>query len=200
MCCSDGSCSWQPVSWGHWGAGGRSGGRAGRRLRPQVWTSPERVSSYDRWLNTLRPRQIRHHCTDYILKSIFLNENCYILIEISLKFVPEVPVDNNSLLVQVMVWRRTGSKSLSDPMNGTPGYHMASPGPIQSTFILIFMERDRVMYQWIYECLLQFKVYLYFSCAQIMLRSISSATVCGYHEAANKVRLRFLQWRCLFLQ
>ena len=200
VCCSDGGCPRQPVPRGHWGGGGRGGGRAGCCLRPQVWTSAERVSSYNRWLNTLRPRQIGHHCADNILKSIFLNKNCYILMEISLKFFPEVAVTNNSLLVKVMVWHWTGGKSLSDPVNGTPGYHTASPGPSQSAFILIFMERDIVMYQWIYECLLQFKVYLYFSCAQIMLRSISSATVCGYHEAANKVRPRVLQWCYVFLQ
>ena len=32
--------------------------------------------------------------SDDIFKCIFLNENCYILIQISLKYVPKAPVDN----------------------------------------------------------------------------------------------------------
>ena len=53
---------------------------------------------------------------DDIFKCIFLNENVSILIQISLKFVPECPIDNKSALVQVMAWRRTGDKPLSEPM------------------------------------------------------------------------------------
>ena len=52
----------------------------------------------------------------HIFKHIFLNENVKISIRISLKFVPKGPIDNKSALVQVMAWRRTGDKSLPDPM------------------------------------------------------------------------------------
>ena len=45
-----------------------------------------------------------------------LNENHDVLIKISLKFVPEGLTNNNSVLVQVMTWRRTGAKSLPEPM------------------------------------------------------------------------------------
>ena len=38
---------------------------------------------------------------------------CCILSLISLKFVPECPIDNNSALVQIMVWHRTDDKPLS---------------------------------------------------------------------------------------
>ena len=51
---------------------------------------------------------------DNILKSIFLNENVSILIQISLKFVPKGPIDNKSSLVQVMAWRQTGDKPLPE--------------------------------------------------------------------------------------
>ena len=44
-----------------------------------------------RMFNTLRPRHNVHHFADDTLKPIFVNENIRILIEISLKFVPEVP-------------------------------------------------------------------------------------------------------------
>ena len=49
---------------------------------------------------------------DEICKSIFFNENIWISIKISLKFVPRGPIHNNSALIQVMVWRRTGDKPL----------------------------------------------------------------------------------------
>ena len=45
-----------------------------------------------------------------------MNEKFYILIQISLKFVPMGPTDNKSVLVQVMAWRWTGKKPISEPM------------------------------------------------------------------------------------
>ena len=42
----------------------------------------------DGLVNTLRPKQNGRHFADDILKCIFLNENVWIPIEISLKFVP----------------------------------------------------------------------------------------------------------------
>ena len=49
-------------------------------------------------------------------KYIFMNEISCILIQISLKFVPKSPIDNKSVLVQVMAWRFTGAKPLHEPM------------------------------------------------------------------------------------
>ena len=49
-------------------------------------------------------------------KCNFLNENDRIPIRILLKFVPKSPVDNKPALVQVMAWRRTGDKTLPEPM------------------------------------------------------------------------------------
>ena len=48
--------------------------------------------------NTLRPRQNGRHVAD-IFKCIFFNENVWIPIEISFKFVPKVPNDNIPALV-----------------------------------------------------------------------------------------------------
>ena len=45
-----------------------------------------------------------------------MNEKFCILIRISLNFVPGGPIDNKLALVQVMTWRRTGHKPLSEPM------------------------------------------------------------------------------------
>ena len=67
-------------------------------------------------VNTLRPRQNGRHFPDDIFKCIFLNENIWISIKISLKFVYKGPINNISALVQIMAWRRPGDKPLSEPM------------------------------------------------------------------------------------
>ena len=66
--------------------------------------------------NTLRPRQDGCQLPDDIFKCIFLNENPYISIRISLKFVPKGPINNIPSLVQIMAWRRPGDKPISWPM------------------------------------------------------------------------------------
>ena len=66
-------------------------------------------------ISTLRPRQNGHHFPG-IFKCIFLNENVWIVIKISLNFVPKGPINNISVLVQIMAWRRPGDKPLSEPM------------------------------------------------------------------------------------
>ena len=44
----------------------------------------------------------------------FLNENVWISIKISLKFVPNVPINDIPAYVQIMTWRRIGDKPLSE--------------------------------------------------------------------------------------
>ena len=46
----------------------------------------------------------------------FHEQKVLFLIPLSLKFVPNVPIDNKSALVQVMVWRQIGDKPLSEPI------------------------------------------------------------------------------------
>ena len=67
-------------------------------------------------LNTLRPRQNGRRFADDTLKRIFLNENVIMSINISLKFVPKGPINNNPALVQIMAWHQSGDKPLSEPM------------------------------------------------------------------------------------
>ena len=71
---------------------------------------------HDYIVNALRPRQNERHFTDDIFKCIFLNENVWIPIKISLKFVPKSPINNIPALVQIMAWRRPGDKPLSESM------------------------------------------------------------------------------------
>ena len=73
-------------------------------------------TSYHAIVNTLRPRQNGRHFADDMFKCIFVNENFWIPIEISLKFVPKGPFNNIPALDQLMAWRRPGDKPLSEPM------------------------------------------------------------------------------------
>ena len=67
-------------------------------------------------INTMRPRQNGRHFADDIFKCIFMNENVWISIETSLKFVRKCSINNITALVLVMAWRRPGDKPLSGPM------------------------------------------------------------------------------------
>ena len=67
------------------------------------------------YFNILRPRQKGWHFPD-IFKWIFLNENIWISLNISLKFVPKDPINNITVLVQITTWCWPGDKPLSEPM------------------------------------------------------------------------------------
>ena len=67
-------------------------------------------------INTLKPRINGRHFPDDIFKCIFLSENVWIPITISLKFVPKGPINYITALVQIMAWRRPGDKPLTEPM------------------------------------------------------------------------------------
>ena len=82
--------------------------------RLRLWNTA--VQSPVIFVNTLRPRQHGRHFADDTFKRIFLNENVIISIKISLKFVPDGPINNIPALVQIMAWRRLGDKPLSEPM------------------------------------------------------------------------------------
>ena len=69
-------------------------------------------------INTLRQRQNWHNFADDIFKCIFLNENIWISLNISQKYVPKVWINNIPALVQIMAWCRPGNKPLSEQMMG----------------------------------------------------------------------------------
>ena len=84
-----------------------------RYLLPRTWCC----------INTLRQRQSRHYFTD-IFKYIFVNENIWIPIKISLMFVPMVPINNILALVQIMARCHPGDKPLSEPMMASLWRHI----------------------------------------------------------------------------
>ena len=56
------------------------------------------------------------HFADDIFTCIFLNENVWNSIKISWKLAHKNQIDNIPALVQIMAWRWTGDKPLSEPM------------------------------------------------------------------------------------
>ena len=84
---------------------------------------------WHQWGNTLRPKQNGRHFADDIFKWIFLNENVWIPIKISLKFVLQGPINNIPALVQIMAWRQPGDKPLSGPMMVRLPTHICITGP-----------------------------------------------------------------------
>ena len=72
------------------------------------------VSATDEFttINSSPPGQNGRHFADF--KCIFMNEKFFILIRISLKFVPKGPIDCKSALVQEMAWQQIGDKPLSE--------------------------------------------------------------------------------------
>ena len=60
------------------------------------------IKQLNLFINTFRPRQDGRHFPDDIFNYIFLNENAWISIKISLKFVPKGPVNNIPSSVQIM--------------------------------------------------------------------------------------------------
>ena len=67
-------------------------------------------------INALRSTLNGRHFPDDIFKCIFLKENVWIPIKISLKFGPKGPINNIPALVQIMAWRRPGDKPLFEAM------------------------------------------------------------------------------------
>ena len=76
---------------------------------------------------------------DDIFKRIFLNENAWISLKISLKFVPKIRNNNVAALVHIMAWCRPGDKPLSGPMLFGLLTHICVTGP----------QRVKCIYRWL---------------------------------------------------
>ena len=66
---------------------------------------------------------------DDIFKCTFVNENVWISIKISLKFVPNGPINNMPALAQIMACQQSGDKPLSKPMMVSLLMHMCITQP-----------------------------------------------------------------------
>ena len=81
-----------------------------------AWSSVQEGTYCWGGISTLRPRQNGHHFADDTFEYIFMNENVWISIKISMKFVPKGPINNIPALVLIMAWRLPGDKPLSEQM------------------------------------------------------------------------------------
>ena len=89
-------------------------------------------------LNTLRPKQNGRHVADDMFKYIFLNENVWIPIKMSLKFVAKGLVDSILALVQIITWRRRpGDKPLSESMMFSLPTHIFVTRPQRVNFFIV---------------------------------------------------------------
>ena len=82
---------------------------------------PDKKATIWHWSHYLNHRwsssvMSQGHFADNSLKSIFLNEDAWILIKILWKFVPKGPIDNKSALIRAMAWHKTGNKPLLEPI------------------------------------------------------------------------------------
>ena len=128
--------------------------------KPSAWN----VQFHDKIRNTalklIEADTNGRHFADDIFKCIFLNENVWIPIKISLKFVPKGPINNIPALVQIMAWRRPGDKPLSEPMVVSLPTHICVARP-----------------QWVYQttsigvlCVKPFRDYNLLECNSIVHR------------------------------
>ena len=80
---------------------------------------------FDIW----RSRQNERHFVDDVLKCIFVKNNIWILIKMSLNFVPEGHINNIPALVKITAWRRPGDKPLSESMMVNLPTHICATRP-----------------------------------------------------------------------
>ena len=105
------------------------GALTGKQSIMPMWTQQGTWWQTALLLNTLRLRQNGRNFPDDIFKWSSLNENVWILIQISYRYVPVGPINNIPALVQIMAWRRLGDKPLSEPVMVSLLMHICSTRP-----------------------------------------------------------------------
>ena len=96
-------------------------------------------------IDTIRPKRDGQHFADDIFKCILLNENIWISLRISQKYVLKVRIDSISALFQTMTWRPSDDKPLSETKLAT---HICVTRPqwvkVFSIYIYIYKSRDEI--------------------------------------------------------
>ena len=102
----------------------------------------------------MRQRQNGRNFAHGIFKYIFMNENVWIPIKISPKFVPKDWINNIPALVQIMAWRRAGDKPLSEPMVVSLPMHICVTqpqwvnSPYNNVHCMMTSKRGNTSYYW----------------------------------------------------
>ena len=107
------------------------------------------MPSQHNWIK-LRPRQDGRHFPDDNFKRIFFNENVWIPIKISLKFVHKCQINNIPALFQIMAWRRLGDKPLSGSMMVRLSTHICVTRP---QWVLTYTNLDWIWIMLIHICM-----------------------------------------------
>ena len=149
-----GSTAWQETSL----HGMVSGWKSQQGSQGTWLVQPNWLHSYNEIFNTLRPRQNGRHIADDTFKCIFLFENVWIWIKISLKFVPKVWYNNIPSLVQIMAWRRIGDKALSEPMMVNLLTHICVTRPQWVNIIQCKVSKLHFEQEWVSSYRLLFRV------------------------------------------
>ena len=89
---------------------------------------------------SLWPRQNGCHSSGNISKCIFLNENVWISIEISLKFVPKDPINNIPALDQIKACHLFGNKPLSESIMARLLTHIWVTGPQRVKPLILYWD------------------------------------------------------------
>ena len=124
----------------------------------------------------------------------FLNENVWITIKISLKFVPKGPINDILVLVQIMAWRRPGDKPLSEPMMVRLPTHIYVTKPHQ---VISLSPGGMWLYSWFssYHVLQLLVLHIFTRTCSISrwwsLRGITWACIARQHE---EWRRKTLDW------
>ena len=103
-------------------------------------------------INSPQPGQNDGLFADDIFRCILVNEKgFFILVKISMKFLPEGPINNNTALVQIMAWCWIGNKPLYEPMLTCVGNSHSSASQRPTTFLEdweLFVDFSSILCLW----------------------------------------------------
>ena len=131
-------------------------------------------------VNTLRQRQNGRRFPDDTFKRISLNENVRLSVKISLKFVPKGPINSIPALVQIMAWRWSGDKPLSEAMMFSLLTHICVTRPqwVNHDFISIIPGYEIVGFASVRSCVHE---HICWSCQKVIpASSRNDSAKCNY--------------------
>ena len=123
------SVQWHPARDGfnHWYA----------RLSMEVSFDFEALAIINCAFNTMSPRQNGRYFSYGIFTCILLKENAWISIKMSVKFVPEGPINTIPTLDYILAWPQSGDKTLSKWWHSSTDSSIRHPNWISSVNICI---------------------------------------------------------------
>ena len=150
-------------------------------------------------INTLRPSQDGCHFPDDVFKCIFLNENAWILIDVSLNFVPKVRIHNIPALVQIMAWHLPGDKPLSEPMMVSLLMHICITWSQWNEEVLVLLHGD-FKYLFHFSVEKWHKLWIYYWVSTIFWRAKTLPSTSVTHQLDTFVMMWIHRYLLLYLE